>query len=288
MIRKNSEIIHSSLEQQFEDRETIEFPNGKVEVVDIKPDVLKTETPVLVAPGWAATTDVFKENILRLAEHGRRTISVDSPHGIEAESVENFSDIELRKVAAIMEFLDEKGIDQIDAVGHSEAGIYLTIAATLYPERFRNLVLVNPSGMIGKDKPEKLSARFSVDIIRQVVRSIKDKTMIKPIAKAALAAGKSVGSDPLSSFKEVLAMSGTQIQDLLRDLKEKGVGISIIHSVDDQAFPMGRVQDTATADQLDGFYSVKGTHNELYLHPERYTDLVDSALDALESKHNKK
>jgi len=281
---KFEQFSHKPLEEQFNNREAIEFPGGNVEVVDIDPETKKTEIPVLVAPGWTATAEVFKNNILTLAEAGRRTISISAPHGIETEEIENFPEAELRKVAAVTEILEEKNIEKIDAVGHSEAGIYLTIAATLHPEKFRNIVFVDSGGMIGEDKIENLSTRFSADTVQQIINGIKDRKLIKPMTKIFSEAGKSISSSPLKSLREVLAISDSQIHNLLRGLKKKGIGISIIHAVDDKAFPMDRVQQIAKADQLDGFYSVKGTHNQFVLKAKEYTQLADEALTALESK----
>ena len=71
---------------------------------------------------------------------------------------------------------------------------------------------------------------------------------------------------------------------MLRDLHQKGIGISVIHGVDDPVFPMDKMQEIVKADQIDGFYSVKGDHNEIYVHPEKYIPLVDEALQSLENK----
>ena len=270
-----------SLEEQFRKPEILELYGGKVEIIDICPENKKYEIPVVVAPGWAATPEVFKDNILTLAELGRRTISINSSHGIETEKIENFPDAELRKAAALIRTLEEKNINKVDAIGHSEAGIYLTLAATLYPEKFRNIILVDPGGMIGKDNIARLSVDFSLDIIKQTIRSIKDRRLIKPILKAFWEAGKPIGFHPVRAFREVLAISDFQIHELLRGLKEKGIGLSIIHAVDDKAFPMDKVQKIAKTDQLDGFYSVKGTHNEFYLKAKEYTQLADKALTDL-------
>lgn len=270
-----------SLEEQFKNPKILELYGGKVEVVDISPENQKDEVPVVVAPGWMATPEVFKDNILTLAELGRRTISVNSPHGIEAEKIENFPDAELRKAAAFIKTLEEKNINKVDAIGHSEAGIYLTVAATIYPDKFRNIILVDPGGMIGKDNIARLSVDFSLDIIKQTIRSIKDRRLIKPILKSFWEGGKLKNLHPVRAVREILAISDFQIHELLRGLKEKGVGLSIIHAIDDKAFPMDRVQKIAKTDQLDGFYSVKGTHNEFYLKAKKYTQLADEALTAL-------
>lgn len=275
-----------SIENQFDNREKLELLGQELEVIDVHPEEEKDEVPVVIAPGWNATPEVFKDNILTMAELGRRTISIDSPHGIESEKEKdkNYPDVELKKVAALIETLDSKGIEKIDAVGHSEAGIYLAIAATLHPEKFRNLVLVNPGGMIGKDNIGRLSADFSKDIIKQVAGSTKDSSRIKPSLKAFWESGKSISSDPVGAIKEMFAISNSQIHGLLQQLKKQGIGISIIHSVDDKAFPMDKVQKIAKTDQLDGFYSTKGTHNEFYLKPKEYTKLADQALTALAEK----
>jgi len=63
--------------------------------------------------------------------------------------------------------------------------------------------------------------------------------------------------------------------------------ISIIHGVDDKFFPMERVQKMTTSKIVDGFYSVKGTHNEILLHQETHTKLIGQVLDALEKKSEK-
>jgi hypothetical protein len=47
---------------------------------------------------------------------------------------------------------------------------------------------------------------------------------------------------------------------------------------------MDNIQKTAHKGEFDGFYSVKGGHNDFFLNPEPYTMLVDHALDALERK----
>ena len=83
-------------------------------------------------------------------------------------------------------------------------------------------------------------------------------------------------------------MTSVKITELLVKLKNRGIGISIIHEVDDLTFPMDRVQKNAKSEQLDRFYSVKGGHNELYLNPEKYMTLVEYAFTSLENKAKKR
>ena len=55
-----------------------------------------------------------------------------------------------------------------------------------------------------------------------------------------------------------------------------------------QVLPMAKMQSVVTQDQLDGLYSVKGDHFEIYAQPEKYTALADEVLTALEAKLGEK
>ncbi|MFH1192401.1 MAG: alpha/beta fold hydrolase [bacterium] len=290
--RANPEqFVLENFEEQFKKKDIVEIDGKKIGVVDIKPQTPKTDVPVFICPGWAENSSVFKKNILTMAELGRETFFIDSAHGINIketkENTDNFPEAELRKVEAFIKVLEEKNIDKIDAVAHSEGGIYLIIAAILYPEKFRNLVLVDPAGIIGKDSFIGLAKRFSADLINETKRGIKEPNIIGPIIKKTYEAAKAIIANPKRSMDEVFAIAKTQTEDLLKELKEKGIGISIIHAVDDKAFPIDNVQENITKDDVNGFYSVKGTHNEIILNPEKYTKLVDFALTAMEEKDAK-
>ena len=278
-----------TLEDQYNNRETIS--NGQIEIVDVKPDNLKTEVPVILGVGWGGESEAYKQNTLSLAETGRRTIALDAVHGvdsnIENELSQNLPEIELRKVAAIIEALESKDIEKVDAVGYSEGGIYITLAAMLYPEKFRNLVLVNPGGMVGQDNEARLTAGFLKDLVIHLKQSIGDKQALQRFGAFYGGMVKSAGKDIVKAVKEISAISDSQIQEYLKSLKEQGIGISIIHGVDDNAFPMNKMQQETKPEHVDGFYSVKGAHGDFVIQAEKYTYVVDQALDALEKKRNK-
>lgn len=272
----------ATLEEQFQNRETLTIEGERISIVDIVPEREKTVTPVVVAPGWAADPEVLRENILGLAQTGRRTLSLEAPHGLAVEPGSAYDEAELRKALALLEMLEQKKLEKVDVVAHSEGGIYTTLAATMQPEKFRNLVLVNPGGMIGADTKKRLSLDFMADLAKQNWRALLDRKRRPAVRRATWGAVKSFVNSPKKSVAEVDSLASTQIHELLRGLKAKGLGVVIVHSVDDKTFPMDRVQQIAKQDMLDGFYSVQGTHNEFYLDPHKYTLLIDQALDALE------
>lgn len=159
----------------------------------------------------------------------------------------------------------------------------------MQPDKFRNLVLVNPGGMIGPDTAKRLLLDFTADYFEQWRRvlSTTDSKRASALERAISAAFKSFKDSPKKSVEEVDSMASTQIHVLVRGLKAKGLGVAIIHSVDDKTFPFNRLQQITKEDMIDAFYSVPGTHNEFYLDPHKYTLLVDQALDALEQKGNR-
>lgn len=280
-----------TLAEQFERSETLSLPAGTIEIIDLCPEQLKTQTPAILAPGWAQTPAVYRENLLALAAKNRRILSFRAPHGIETAEGDfamKAPEAELRKMTALVKVLEEKRIPETDVVAHSEGALYATLAFLSYPEKFRNLVLVNPVGIIGPDNVRRLIVDFSRESIHQKIHGARDSEQRERLERSFRESVKSVAESPANTLKEILAISHADIRDILKELKKQGKGISIIHTVDDKVFPMHRAQKAlkrANADGLiDGFYSVKGGHNSFYVEPEKYSQLVDAALDALENK----
>ena len=300
--QESSESNKERIKFQLEHPDKIDlYEGGVMDVVDVKPERPKTEVPTFWLRGWGTTLEVHEDNIINLAERGRRVLAVDAPHGIESANIQESTtergqeihDIELRKVAALLKALDEKDIEQTDVVAHSEGAIYGVLAALLRPEKFRNMVLVDPAGMVGEDTKGRLVKGAALDIGLQTARIYKKLLTregfeaFKQSNTAAKALVEVFAQNPRHTIESIGVIAETQIHEILKTLKELGIKISIVHGVDDKFFPMEKVQQQTTTEMVDGFYSVKGTHNQLYLHPEQYTFLVDTALDALEALRKK-
>jgi len=261
--------------KSFEEIAEVEdFDDGKI--FDLTPEKPKTEIPTFFAQGWGRPTSTITEALKTLYETDRRVITLDHPRkgGEIDEDYEGLAPKEeLRKATSILKVLEMKGIDQADLIAQSEGCANAVIAAAMNPKKFRNIILVAPAGMVGKDSFLGLSARF-------LSEQIKDAINKEPKAKKSTY----IKDNPLRALIEVNDLSKIQIENILKGLKELGINISIISGVDDRAFPMKRMQEIANTDQLDGFYSVKGGHNQLYRHPEQYMKLAEQALTDLENK----
>ena len=301
----------------FAHPETLELQGGRVNVVDLQPEHLKTPVPLIIEGGWLGNIPTWEKNARLFADMGRRVIIVGAPHGITPNREDpDLPLAELRKAEAFVPILDAKGIEEADVLTHSEGGVFMTAAALEHPERIRTLVYYAPVGLIGDDGFWKLAWRFLTDMKNQAddikkgkggaERKEQDRTGLMPALKILL-------SSPLQSLKEVLAMAGRQTQENIRALHDKGVKIIIMHPVNDAVSPIDRMAGTAEgggivkADMVDGFLSVgdpsleptfpdakphgneiSDTHNSVFLSPRQYSVAIDSLLDTMERNIAKK
>jgi len=273
-----------SFDTKFEESsETIKLPDRQIDIVDIKPEYPKSDIPVLIAPGYAETTEIFKGSTQIIYEEDREVIALNHPRHIDkrmsSADISDSEEAELPQVALdratdLLDIIESKNLDKVDVIAHSQGGIDVAIAASIQPEKFRNIVFVDPGGMIGQDTLPRLLGRFSKKMIHDSYLQRKEGL-------------KYMAENPARALKEGIAISQAEIDQMLLDLKASGIGIIIIHGVDDPVFPMERVQQVAETEMLDGFLSVKGEHDELHKNPAQYTKAAEEMITALEKKETK-
>jgi pimeloyl-ACP methyl ester carboxylesterase len=228
---------------------------------------------------------VLKGNILALAETGRRVIYVNAPHGMPTPGQPGYSLAEMRKVAALLLALETMGAKQVDVVAHSEGAIVAALAATLRPEKFRNLILINPAGLSKKKETSQLAADFSADVLWGELRQLlADRSLAKTILTAWLEAGKTIAAAPFKAWQEVEAISVTDIAQLLRGLKQYRINVAVIHAKDDKAFPVAEVCAGARSGHVCKIITIPGSHNEFYRHPDDFARMCDKVLISLERR----
>jgi pimeloyl-ACP methyl ester carboxylesterase len=296
--RRQEDIIASGeserfdFEAQFAHREHFEVAGGNAEVVDITPGKLKDETPVFLAPAWGLNVDVYKRAIETLSERERRVISLSHPRrggNLEAKSsqeeMKKYPQEELRKAYNILGVMEQKNVLRVDAIAHSEAGINVTIAAVLHPERFRNIVYYAPAGLIGKDTFTNLLSRFSKQERGETLADIPISEAEKETGAAAHASWSSyLRANPLRAIKEAYEISQSEIHEMIRYLHQKGIGIVVASGIDDPVFPTHEMQKIATFDMIDGFLSMRGGHGGIGDVPEEFMVKIEEMLSALEQQ----
>lgn len=220
--------------------------------------------PVLFAPGYSAGPKSSRPLLENLAELKKFAITYDAPKGISGrnessialeECVASTSDRDttgrgtpsahhLNKAAALLEVVRQKNFEgKIDAIAHSEGCIYLVLAALARPEKFHTLLLVNPGGMVGEDDFFSLIGRAWKHMMQE-----REYMKNNPAFRAALSSSK--GERRLNLMKDIVrgataprAIACSQIEELLLELKNKGVHIVIAHSEGDQIFTFDKVKE---------------------------------------------
>lgn len=300
----------ATFEEQWNHPADVVLGEEALKLHDIRPEQEKGPRPVMVMPGWGGTPDMWKNNIQELVSAGRRVLVVDSPHGVDAvvdTGDYEVSEAQLRKISAHLGALDQLHVGEVDVVGHSAGAIDALFAASLRPEKVKNVILISSGGMVGKDSLLSLSLRFAQEKKAEAERTTQDGTNQESKRLTSIGV-KANRQNPIHAFKEALSLAHTQVADLLRSLKEKGVGIIFVHSPDDKVFPFEQVSETIQGLKkvddrlgnrkpeeggeilkiLDGVYSVSGGHRGTLLKTEEYARIIDVGLSALEAKHKNK
>lgn len=113
--------------------------------------------PVIVLHGWGASIEAVM-SIVNILKPFRKVYALDGPgFGCSEDPKEVFSTYDYAEV--VKDFMEIKGIDKADFIGHSFGGKTLIALSTTYQELVNKLVLVDASGIIPK---RKLSYYFKV------------------------------------------------------------------------------------------------------------------------------
>ena len=275
-----------SFERQFWQKERFASRYGQVSVVDVQPETLQDQTPILIAPGWSEDCQTYGKTLNVAFKLGRRALSLEySRLDGDAIKSEEYPEVELRKARLILDALKKKGIDKADVIAHSEGAINILIAAMLKPEQFRNIVLDKPAGLIGKDTRAALTGRFIRMLLEEaIIRPplFTDPTsLISTFERTVLYASE----NPACVTEEMDALTNFDITDLMTRLREQGVIFSVISGVNDPLFPVNwQIEHMIEKGRpsIEGYYSVIGGHSELSIHPNKHAVLAINALDDLQ------
>ncbi len=292
---ETTELVQSaSFEQQFSNKKTLHFKEGRIDVVDIAPENLRDETPILLVPGWSETPQTYKTALKIIANEGRRVITVGySRTGGKVEKDEEVPQAEARKSLLLSQVIEAKNLDQVDMLACSEGATNGLIVASAYPERIRNVVLFTPAGLTEKSNVAMLMARFMKLMVKEWPQVLASPRKHSHYFTTAFETAKYIAKNPVRTLQEASAISSSDIHKMMQDLQRQGVMMSVIAAVDDPLFAVNKIIEEFRRDKeksgqlpaLEGFYSIKGSHNDRTTHPEI---LMPFALDALNGLQRKR
>lgn len=282
-----------SFEDQFAQKITVEAKTGNFEVIDVKPENPKTEVPVVLSSGMSAVPTTDKAIIREMYtgyKGGREVMAIDhtTRQKGEVEKHPDFSGEILKRAQDLIALAQTKG--HIDAVGHSLGGMDVIVAASIHPELFRNIVLVDAMGLVGKDSLLALQGRQGGEN-KKLAELAKVDPQIGEWQKGDEFM-KYLKAHPLRAISELRGMTSIQLDGLISNLRENGVKVALVNTTEGELAPLQKVGEnvsTLGADgikqaQVDGFYTVKGQHNDIQIHPELYTQVVNHALDTMHNQ----
>jgi hypothetical protein len=266
--------------------ENTNFVNEE-DIIRISPEKVEDETPLCFMPGFGVE-GTSKLMMQAIADEGRNVISMLLPREKKINDKEGIPGAILQKAFSIIEVVEKEKKDKgekFDGIGHSEGGLALALAASIRPDLFRNIVLIAPAGMMENDSQLGLISRFGIS---EGIEELKGRklnrdnfvTYMKDLISH-------ISSNPSLSLEEVSAMTTTDIFEMTKYLKEQGVGVGLICGVNDKVFPINRVIDHITKEDIDHFLSVRGNHGSTLVGDEyeKYTAL---AVDLLSNMSKKK
>lgn len=285
--RRELRILHEFLE-----RGELEVDGEQLETIDVSPEQQQHETPVVVVPGVTSTGNAYREFMVPLVENGRRVLSYNAPHGVEITgNAAKWSHAEqLRKAAALIAMLEEKGIEQADIVAHSEGAIVTALVAHLRPDLIRNIVLMQPAGMVGKGSVPGFLGRASLDTVKYVSDSISHiaDAAFRKIQRLMLTESlKSVLGDPIQTYKELESIVDMELHEFLKVLQEEqGKNVAVVQGEKDYLYPPRKMNRYIAAAGIpeDRRFSVDGSHNSHATKPRITASVAEQALLKLDEK----
>ncbi len=268
----------------FREEQTLGSPDQAIQMVDVLPIGEIVGVPVVMAPGWSEGPVSFQKSQNVLARNGRRSLVFEHPRRGGPNRYDHpWPAAEVRKALNLLEVAEYAG-GQVDVIAHSEAGIYALIAALIEPNRIRNIVLVGPAGLQGKDNIFRLTGRMTKKVIRNLYQGWRDPNLREDILRTHMHAGHYIVQNPVRALSEAWAVSQTDTTKMFDTIRKNGTGVVLVHHADDEAMPMKRIQQNAKATMFDGVIAITGLHDDLYVHPEIFTAAAERMLTALESK----
>jgi pimeloyl-ACP methyl ester carboxylesterase len=267
---------------QAEDLQSVESLGGQADYLYFRHEAPKEGSlPVLIAGGWSEGTQSLRDSAQEIFDSGREVILVDHARrgGAEKNSTDFHPEI-VHKAKTLLSVLDAAGLDKVDVISHSEGALNTILAASWRPERFRDIVLVAPAGLIGEDSVPRLAARFVPKIIRGYRKDMPELKARDPESakRFAVSGPRYIKANPVKALREINALAHTRIDKSMEDLRAAGIRIGVIQSHSDSGFPDKRIGEHVILEgnkaNVDAYASVAAKdagHDDLIIHPERST-----------------
>ena len=249
-----------------------EGPLGSYEVLDVFPNGKEQDIPAVFFAGFANQASDYLTALKTTALEGkRRAIAWEDRKGLDIGPVRydheaHVPRTQLSKVLGVIESLEYLGADRVDAIAHSEGAIHAIVAASLYPEKFRSITLVNPAGIVGN--------QGFTSLMKGVLREAFDRIRNWGKADRSIGGTKKVMNAQYAKhlLESMFNISKSQLHGMLEELRKNDeVKVAIVHTRDDRLFDFSEMEKVlksgksgSVEDYVDRMHVVdQGGHSNL-------------------------
>ena len=285
----------AKLEMKSRNEETGVEKVETLNVRDFSPEGEPERKPTIIGQAFTTNDLNYRDTLRLMSEHGR-TIQVNAPHGTsiyDAEVKGERVSTELAKAAGYLAYADKEQIGKYHIVGQSLGGVAALLAASADRENVLSVTVMDAAGMMGQDSMLRQAGATIPFMAQEVILGLKNKWLGRNTGVTKPAPGSNpidvIKSGPKKTWNEIKTLSVADASVMIKDLREMGIIVNIIHADKDQFFPLEKVgaiygtdpDAKVKVDQFKVFTNEgvgRGSHNELFTDPKNVVPLVEKVI----------
>jgi pimeloyl-ACP methyl ester carboxylesterase len=283
--RLSLEYDQQDFEAQFTRKISLKHNHGTY-AVDVSPPSNADPVPIVFATGWCTVPLTYKNAHEIVFQQNRRSISVSYPKRDIADIThDEYPKIHYQKAQILNTALEQLEVEKTDIIAHSQGALTAAVFAAEYSEKVRNVVFVSPGGLMPPSTTLDIMKRYTKKVGKsaaEVLTNIVQREKQPSVSVTVFEALKSYGINPVHAMREAGEIARSDVVSNLEKIKQQGVGIGIIASVDDPLFPFAEIVKNISADAYHLLYPVKGSHNALNSQASMHASFSLSLLQELE------
>jgi|GEM_PF-5917027 len=258
-------------------------PLEAYDIIDVFPHGEERDIPVCMFTGFGNQASDYVTALKTIAHsQERRTLAWEDRKGLDIGPVrydreKDIPTTQLAKVLGTLEALRYLDAEKVDVVAHSEGSIHAVLAAYMYPEKFRKLVLVNPAGMTGGGGLTTLIKGALKEGIARSYKMVRGEQVEKKTEKSF------TPDFVRHQLESILNISQSQIHHMLESLRENDeVEVTLVHTSDDRLFDFSDIEKVLQsgktgnpADYVDKLHiAPEGGHSGLFQNSKVFAEHV--------------
>ncbi|MGH9856330.1 MAG: serine aminopeptidase domain-containing protein, partial [Acidobacteriota bacterium] len=280
-------------------RDTLHVQGLSVVTTKIFPDNPQTDQWTIFGPGFFGTAERQRHFLSQLAQKGYPIVTFDNKLTGHIENEKNASDkppstTELVQAAIVLATLDTLPATEtakgVNAIFHSQAAIYGSLAATMDPDhRIGNIVYVNPKAR-QMTRP-RLYMRGIHEALTSKITTGTENTTLENSSSSGLQRIREVVQNTWRtrdiSLPQLSSIAHSATRELLMQVHDAGIGVGIVWGEQDKIFLPRESQRIFTRQPVDGFGYVQG-HHEISTNPQGYAQKIHTVFERLHARQQER